>query len=376
MPLLCSRDVLLRPFLVAAVVVVALALPGAVRAQVGSTTDILTGKITSPDGKPVVGARVDAMSIETGVTRSRTTNDKGQYTILFPDGGGSYRMTVRYIGFAATTFTLARQADEDRLVADVRLSPVATELGPVVVRSTAPSGANERPGPGSVERTLTGEQLQRLPIDPTDLAALASLTPGVVAITGTDTTGAAFSVAGQRPDQNQVTLDGLSFLGGTNVPTEAVRQTRVITNTYDVARGQFTGGQVATTTRGGTNQLSGSFSYALRDPSLEFGTDQSTPTTFGQGYTQHQLSGGIGGPIIKDKLFYFGAFQLRRRLDPLQTITAADALTLERLGMQPDSADRFRDIVGAYGIPLSVPSIPSDRQSDNGTAIVRVDYHL
>ena len=50
-----------------------------------------------------------------------------------------------------------------------------------------------------------------------------------------------------------MTLDGLSFLGGTNVPTEAVRQTRVITNTYDVARGQFTGGQVATTTRGGTN---------------------------------------------------------------------------------------------------------------------------
>src|SRR5690242_8209365 len=87
----------------------------AVRAQVGSTTDIITGHITSPDGRPVVGARVDAMSIETGVTRSRTTNDKGQYTILFPDGGDSYRMTVRYISFAATTFTLARRAHEHRL---------------------------------------------------------------------------------------------------------------------------------------------------------------------------------------------------------------------------------------------------------------------
>jgi hypothetical protein len=251
------------------------------RAQVGSSTDILTGRITSPDGKPVVGARVEATSVETGITRSRTTNDDGRYTILFPDGGGSYQMTVRFIGFAPATFTLARQADEDRLVADVRLSPVATQLGPVVVRSTVPTGQGERPGPGSVERTLTGDQLQRLPIDPTDLAALAALTPGVVALTGTDSTNAGFSVAGQRPDQNQVTLDGLSFLGGTNVPTEAVRQTHVITNTYDVSRGQFTGGQVATTTRGGTNQLSGSFAYALRDPNLEFGTDQSTPTTFG-----------------------------------------------------------------------------------------------
>src|SRR5690242_8009019 len=375
MRLFCSRGVL-RPFLAAVVVLAALAFPGAVHAQVGSTTDILTGKITSPDGKPVEGARVDAMSVETGVTRSRTTNDKGQYTILFPDGGGSYRMTVRYLGFAPVTFTLARQADEDRLVADVKLDQSAAQLGPVVVRSTVPTGQGDRPGPGSVERTLTGEQLQRLPIDPTDLAALAALTPGVVALTGTDSTNAGFSVAGQRPDQNQITLDGLSFLGGTNVPTEAVRQTRVITNTYDVARGQFTGGQVATTTRGGTNQLAGSFSYALRDPHLEFATDQTTPTTFGQGYTQHQLSGGIGGPIIPDKLFYFSAFQVRRRLDPLQTITGADALTLQRLGMQPDSASRFRDLVGGYGIPLSVPSIPTDRQSDNGTAIVRVDYHV
>ena len=364
------------PFALIALLVTASVLPGDARAQVGSTTDIITGKITSPDGKPVEGARVDAMSVETGVTRSRTTNDKGQYTILFPDGGGSYRMTVRYLGFAPVTFTLARQADEDRLVADVKLDPVAAQLSPVVVRSNVPTGQGDRPGPGSVERTLTGEQLQRLPIDPTDLAALAALTPGVVSLTGTDSTNAGFSVAGQRPDQNQITLDGLSFLGGTNVPTEAVRQTRVITNTYDVARGQFTGGQVATTTRGGTNSLAGSFSYALRDPHLEFAEDQATPTTFGQGYTQHQISGGIGGPIVQDKLFYFGAFQVRRRLDPLQTITAADALTLERLGMQPDSADRFRDLVGGYGIPLSVPSIPTDRQSDNGTAIVRVDYHV
>lgn len=350
--------------------------PRTARAQVGSSTDILTGRVMSPDGKPIAGARVEATSVETGITRSRDTNDEGRYTILFPDGGGSYQMTVRFIGYAPATFTLARQADEDRLVADVRLSPVATQLGPVVVRGTAPSGQGERPGPGSVERTLTGEQLQRLPIDPTDLAALAALTPGVVALTGTDSTAAGFSVAGQRPDQNQVTLDGLSFLGGTNVPTEAVRQTHVITNTYDVSRGQFTGGQVATTTRGGTNQLSGSFAYALRDPNLEFGTDQTTPTTFGQGYTQHQLSGGIGGPIIQNKLLYFGAFQVRRRIDPLQTVTGADALTLERLGLEPDSASRFRDLVGGYGIPLSVPSIPNDRLSDNGTAIVRVDYHV
>src|SRR5207248_410345 len=226
MHLHCQRSSVLVAFVA---VLLSVGVTRVVGAQVGSTTDIITGKITSPDGKPIVGARVDATSIETGVTRSRTTNDRGQYTILFPDGGGSYRVSVRYLGYAPATFTLARQADEDRLVADVRMDPVAAQLGPVVVRSTVPTGQGDRPGPGSVERTLTGEQLQRLPIDPTDLAALAALTPGVVALTGTDSSNAGFSVAGQRPDQNQVTLDGLSFLGGTNVPTEAVRQTRVIT---------------------------------------------------------------------------------------------------------------------------------------------------
>src|SRR5947209_178982 len=135
MRLSCSR--FFMSFFVLVVVVLSARV---VRAQVGSTTDIITGKITSPDGKPVVGARVDATSVETGVTRSRTTNDRGQYTILFPDGGGSYRVSVRYLGYAPATFTLARQADEDRLVADVKLDPVAMQLGPVVVRSTAPSG--------------------------------------------------------------------------------------------------------------------------------------------------------------------------------------------------------------------------------------------
>ena len=88
------------------------------------------------------------------------------------------------------------------------------------------------------------------------------------------------------------------------------------------------------------------------------------------------MSGGIGGPIAKDKAFYFGSFQVRRRLDPLQTLTAADALTLERLGTQPDSAERFHEIIDAFGVPLSMPAIPADRQSDNGTAIIRLDYHV
>ena len=240
-------------------------------AQVGSTTEIITGTVTGPDGKPIAGARVEVMSVELQTTRGRTTNEKGQYTLLFPDGGGQYRVTVKAIGMAAHVFNLTRQSDEDRLVADARLTPTTQRLGQVLVQARQAPPPTDRPTPGSQERNLTGEQLYRLPVDPSDIAAIAGLAPGVVTLGATDSSSSAFSVAGQRTDQNQITLDGLSF-GAGSVPTEAVRNTRVITNTYDVARGQFTGGQVASTTRSGTNQLQGSFGYVANEPDLEFPT--------------------------------------------------------------------------------------------------------
>ncbi|HEX7937582.1 MAG TPA: carboxypeptidase regulatory-like domain-containing protein, partial [Gemmatimonadaceae bacterium] len=345
-------------------------------AQVGSSTDIIVGKVTAPDGRPLQGARVEATSIETGISRSRNTDAQGRYTILFPDGGGQYRVTVRMLGLSPSQAIVSRQTDEDRLVHDFAMSTTATTLDAVTVNARTAPRAGERPEPGSIERVLTGDQLARLPIDATDPNVLALLQPGVIGIGATDTSAAAFSVAGQRTDQNLVTLDGLSF-GSGSVPTEAVRTTRVITNTYDVARGQFTGGQVATTTRGGTSVTAGSFSYSLRDPHLEFdGADQNTGQALASGYTQHQLSGGLGGPIIPDKLFYFGSFQYRRRVDPLQTLTLLEPSTLQRLGTSPDSAARFYQLVNSIGVPLTVPAVPDNRPNDNASVITRIDYHL
>ncbi len=345
-------------------------------AQVGSTTDIITGTIRNAENRPVPSARVEVMSIELGTTRVRTTNEKGQYTLLFPDGGGQYRVTARAIGLQPASVTLSRLSDEDRLVADFRLSPTIASLGAVVVSSKqTPRSNDNQPTPGSTERSLSGEQLMRLPVDASDPNAIAALSAGVVGIAGTDTSSAGFSVAGQRADQNLVTLDGLSF--GGSVPAEAVRNTRVITSTYDIARGQFTGGQVASTTKGGTNDLSGSFGYALRDPNLEFATGDNTgTTTFSGAYTQHQLSGGVGGPIVKDKTFWFGSFQVRRRMDALQSLLGAGAQTLEALNVQPDSAARFLSLLQRYGLPLRNSLVPDDRTTDDVTGIARLDQQI
>ena len=312
--------------IVLAVALLALA-PRPVAAQIGGTTDIITGTVVGPGGAPVAGAHVDVTSVETGITRTKTTNDRGQYTLLFPDGGGQYQVTVRALGMAPRQFALARQADEDRLVANVSLSPSTTQLATVNVRARRPAARpDERPTPGSSGRQLSGEQLARLPVDPSDPNAIALLAPGVVAVGGSDTSAAGFSVAGQRPDQNDVTLDGLSA-ATTSVPQEAIRNARVVTSTYDVSRGQFTGGVVQTTTRGGTNDVAGSASYSLRDPHLQWATsDGGNPSAaFTQAYTQQQLSGGIGGAIVKDRLFYFGSARARTRRTASSTCSTTTA---------------------------------------------------
>jgi hypothetical protein len=340
-------------------------------AQVGSTTDILTGTVTNTAGVPIPGATVEAKSVETQVTRRTRTNSDGRYTILFPDGGGQYQLTVRYVGMAPATLTIAHVADEDRLVTNVRMSENATQIQGVVVRARpTPREGPDRPTPGSQERNLTPDQVARLPIDPADLALLATLAPGVVGIEATDSTSSAFSVAGLRPDANTVTLDGLTF-GSSTVPQDAVRNTRVITSSYDVARGQFSGGQIASTTRSGSNFKQGTFNYSLRDDQLAW--EAGDETAFNRGYTQNQLSGGFGGPIVKDKLFVFGSAQVRRRTDAVPSLVNADAVTLERIGVSRDSVDRFFSIVQGFGLTPGA-SLEDSRDADNYSSLVRVDW--
>ncbi len=347
---------------------------GQAYAQVGSTTDIIMGQVTGPDGKPVTGARVEVTSTESQITRSKVTNAAGRYTVVFPDGGGSYRVQVVSLGFAPARVLVSRQGDEDRLVADLALGRTTTVLQSVEVRGARGRPREQQRGePGASERGLNPGLVNRLPIDPGDLNALATLAAGVVGIAGTDSTPASFSVAGQPADQNSITLDGLSF-GAGSVPSEALRNTRVITSTYDVARGQFTGGQIASTTRSGTNAFQGSLSYALRDPSLEFADDAENASV--QQYTQNQLSVGLGGPIVQDKLLAFGAFSLLHRTDPLQSLLAADPRALQRLGTNADSVNRFISLLNRFGLQPSLSDIPAERLNDNASALVRLDYNL
>ncbi len=368
----------MRIRIAAAIVLLGFGIPlGALAAQVGTTTDVLTGIVKDSTGKPIPDAIVEATSLETQVVRTTKTDPRGRYTILFPDGGGQYRLIVRSIGKTPVMRTIARQADEDRLVTNVTLGIVATRLADVVVRARPPQpvgrGGDGPPTPGSTERAIPADRAARLPIDAGDLTILATLAPGVVSVSGSDTTAAGFSVAGQRPSSNSTTLDGLTF-GGASVPQDAVRNTRVITNSYDVARGQFSGGQVATTTKSGTNSIQGTANYSLRDRDLSVSVGDTS--AFTQGFTQHQLSAGVGGPLKRNQMFYFGSMSGRLRDDGLQSLLSATPSSLTRLGLAPDSAQRFLGFLTARGLPLSAEDGATNRSTNDVNALGRLDFIL
>jgi hypothetical protein len=357
-------------FLVLLAVALLALLPARAAAQVGMGTDIIVGVVTGDDGAPVQDATVEAYSLETQVTRRARTDARGRFTILFADGGGQYRMMARVLGMAPRTALLVRDADEDRLVWNVQLRAGAVQLEAISVQTGPQLRSGEGPTPGSREQAFGADQLARLPVDATDLASLAGLVPGVLLIGSTDTTATAFSVAGLGADANALTLDGLLFGSGT-VPQEGLRQTRVITSTYDVSRGSFSGGLVASTTRSGSNVLQGSTQAQVRDEALSVNAGD-TPYT--QGFNQSVLSGGLGGPIARDRLFVYLSGQARLRSDPQQTLLSAAAADFTRLGVSPDSVTRFNTIVDSLGVPhASVPN-GATRASDNLSGMLRLDW--
>ena len=327
-------------------------------AQVGVTTDIIAGRVTDAEGAPLAGVRIQARSLESGVTRTTATRADGRYLIAFSEGGGRYTVTASTVGRAPAAVTLSRLADEDVLTANFRLTEQAVQLEAIEV--TAERGPPPTRGDvGGQERNLSGELVNRLPLEDNDPARLAALAPGVVAVAGDSADGrGSFSVAGQRASQNQITLDGASFSsrltggqagGGSplSVPQEGVRGTQVVTNTYDVSRGQFAGGLVATVTRSGTNRTGGSFSWQLRDPMLQGNGNPS----FGSGYTQNRVSGGFGGPIVRDRFFYYLSFTAQRRTDQLFALSPDDPASLLRLGVTPQAVDTFLNVLSSrYGV--------------------------
>lgn len=347
--------------------------PSAAAAQIGTTTEIITGRVTGPDSVPINGARVEVTSVASGVARTTTTRSDGRYTLLFREGGSQFRVTVTALGMRPATFALNRRGDEDRLVADVRMSATSTTLAQVQVRArNARPGSSPASAAGGTEAIVPQGYLVRFPLTPGDLNAAATLVPGVVAVAGGDSASGGISVGGQPANQNNITLDGSSFLFG-SVPQNSIRAVRVVTNAYDPARGQFTGGQVATTTIAGTSRTLGTASLNAQPRPLQRSV---VPTrTFDQRFSQGNAGIGIGGPLVKDRAFYFASLDVDRREEPIASLLDVTPRIAGNLGLAPDSLTRFLAFTTRNGLAQR-QALPDARTTSSLSSLVRVDWDI
>jgi hypothetical protein len=342
----------------------------AVASPLAAQDDLLTGLVKGEDGKPIIGARVEVISVETQITRSQVTDAKGRYTMQFPDGGGLYLMRVTYIGLEDWVNRVERSGSEELILTNITMKPKAIVLAGIT--ASANRGTPSEQVGGDVSTNMTQDQLNRLPLPDMDPATLASLAAGVIATS--DSSGrAGFSVAGMSDLLNQITLNGV-VIGGDGtliVPEDGVRMTQVTTNTFDASRGGFAGGQVNMQTARGNNRKQGQFTYTLDNNKLQVASSVNTVP-----FSIHRLGGSFGGPIINNKLFYNisgSANQTTRYRFAL----ANDALSAQRSGVALDSIQRFLVILqNGFNFPVTNQLGDYAEHSDSYSMQGRLDWNI
>ena len=326
----------------------------------------LSGRVLDPGRSPIAGAVVqltaDGESAEGREIRALSAADGG-YVLPLPSSGGEYVLTATRTGFVSATLLITHSAGVRMLTQDIPLAPLVPEavaLPGVVARAArrVPTPPAQERAPGENATTNFAFSNELFPMDAGDLLASAALAPGVLPSGGD--AGRGVSIGGQPSSQNRTTLDGAGY-GSSSIPAEAVAASGVITHPYDVSRGQFTGGEIAATTRSGTNLWGGSFSVAGFNPLLQY--DGAGPE--GGKYTVFQMSAGGGGPIVPGRLFVYAAVQRSSR-DASPGALSASAV------VDPDSLQRLATVLGGIGLATQPTRVTLENTSTSG--IARFDY--
>ena len=366
MPDLISRIV--RRFLLPALM--ALIALAAYSTSLAAQTDVLRGRVTGADGGPLANVRVTATSIPGNVTRSAQTNNDGRFQIAFPGGPGDYIMGYALFGYAYRQFEVKRLADEEVLVADVRLAPIQLDSLIVVApqqqrvnrnQPTPDISGTDRPIPPT---TLPPEQMG-------DIAAMAASLPGVTLLPGLDGAPDAFSVLGLGGDQNSVTLNGQP-IGANGLPRDASISSSLTTSPYDVSRGGFSGGNFNIRSSAGSNFRTRGVSFVMTAPQLQW-TDRAAQS-LGTENTNLSLSSRFSGPIRLNKTFYNVSFQFDRNARDNQTLLTTSPLGLRTAGVASDSVDRFLGILTGHGIPTLAGQTHSNRINTRGSMFGSIDF--
>ncbi len=281
-----------------------------------TTGATLLGVVTDEQGGLLPGAAITITNTDTGLSRDVVSDGSGRYrAAALPPGPYEIRVTMSgFVNFVRSGLTLTLNQE-----ATVNLGlRLATVQETVTVTAEAPLIEITS---NTLERNITREDLDTLPLAGRNFANLATLSPGVAGV-GSGTGTGAVQASGQTNRSNSFLIDGLSNDDTTVATTrggfslEAVREFAVITNQFSAEYGMAAGAIVSVITRSGTNDLQGRLFAFHRDDSF----DAQDPFSKAQGsgkapFSQQRYGGFLGGPLIRDRFHYFGSYEGLRERD-------------------------------------------------------------
>lgn len=283
--------------------------------QAQATTGLIQGTVVDPNGAVVTGASVNVKNINTGFERTVTSNSDGFFTApLLPLG--TYRVTTSATGFTNSILENVEVTIGNTLNLNVSLKVGGTaETVDVSSESDAVDTARTE-----LSTQVNQRSVENLPINRRDFSRFALLTPGVSIVQGPD--GDEITINGQKGIQNNVSIDGADannpFFGeqrggqrpAFTISLESVKEFQVVPVGASAEFGRSSGGFINAVTKSGTNRFSGAAFLFFRNQNLSSqnpdAVDAGLPI---EDFTNYQFGGNIGGPIKKDKAFFFFAYE-------------------------------------------------------------------
>jgi hypothetical protein len=296
----------------------------------GTTTSSMTGIITDQTGAGLPGATIIAVHTPTNTQYVSPTNAQGRYNIQNMRVGGPYTVRITFVGYQdITRNNIVLTVGQDYRL-DTKMSEASTELANVVVTATNPRSTlnAERSGPVT---NIGPEAIQRLPTINRSLNDFLRLTPQATPSNGS------LAIGGGNFRQNNITVDGSDFnnnfgIGG-NLPAngspisiDAIEELTVNLTPFDVRQSGFVGGAVNAVTRSGSNEFKGSVYSFYRNQNY-IGNNVGPETFTKQSTNIKQFGFRLGGPIIKDKLFFFVNAEKGDEINPGQQNFASNDAT-------------------------------------------------
>ncbi len=297
-------------------------------------TGRIIGTISDPSGAVVPDVQITAINTATQENRKAVTNQDGYFQILaLPIG--TYKLTAEHQGFLTVVSDEHKLLINQALRIDVRLKVGAVAQSVEVSGQAAPVETVN----ATLGQSVTGRALTNMPLNGRDTLDLALLQPGVTESNDDNSAPGNYSIAGGRTDSVTFLLDGglnNDLLDNSNLldpNPDAIAEFRLLTSNYTSEYGRNGGGIVSVVVKSGTNQLHGSLFEFFRNRALDandfFNNEQGIPRL---DLKRNQFGATLGGPIIKDKIFFFLAYQGERQVQAVPDIDSPVFTPLEVQG--------------------------------------------